>query len=344
MSSAVTITTFKPIPVAEWESFAADLGLTYSPATIGGNYWYTWQDVQVRFGSIAEQGGAEGIPAQAAVIHVSTYAVSVGGDVLPVIELANAIRARWQQSTFRCDPELEGGFPLMRCVVPGCKYQRAHYPVIEMRAPFEYRNNAPIRVILNLPTCEGHIEHVTLDNVLSDDAWNRITAQIDRLGRVIPDRDRAVLEWMPYDAADPAVRAYELGNQQSTQPSASAPINRSVIVWSPGEAPKVEQWEEVTSKALRARIGQNLGIAFTMPTARFDDRIAALCDDDGILTGLPITTVRFWDGVPLAGTLVIVAERGLHTGGRYDGLTPADIDLFERTWAGAIPGFKVERG
>ncbi|MFN2592941.1 MAG: hypothetical protein ABR532_08945 [Candidatus Dormibacteria bacterium] len=94
MSSAATITweeEDEPVSATDWADFATANGLTYSPRTVGGNYFYVGEgdrELEVSFG----EGNGTSIPTEARQICVSTY---FDGDITGVAKLAGAIWKRW---------------------------------------------------------------------------------------------------------------------------------------------------------------------------------------------------------------------------------------------------------
>lgn len=91
------------------------------------------------------------------------------------------------------------------CAVKGCGKPGPWYPVLELRAPYEYRNSTVAPAALGLPHCEEHRETTTLETLLTDGAWAHVCAMMDAIGRAIPERDRTSLRWVTGD--DPGVQA-----------------------------------------------------------------------------------------------------------------------------------------
>lgn len=102
MSSAITLRFETPIPLAAWQIFCTTHDITYSPHTVGGNYYYQ-DDIEIQFGESDLHTENATPPSSAEIITVSTYYL---GNLQGVATMAKTIIAQWPGS-FECDSELE---------------------------------------------------------------------------------------------------------------------------------------------------------------------------------------------------------------------------------------------
>ncbi len=79
------------------------------------------------------------------------------------------------------------------CSTLGCENPATWQPIVVFRPPRPMEGEADC--ILRLGVCEECKAGGTLDDVLSDDGFERIRAEMVKLGYVPPDRSRSTLSW-----------------------------------------------------------------------------------------------------------------------------------------------------
>jgi hypothetical protein len=70
-----------------------------------------------------------------------------------------------------------------------------------MRAPLEYEPCDPIVSVWGIVVCPDHRTFGVAD-IVTDEGWGRITRGIGAAGKVVPDRDRCEVVYVPLDGPD----------------------------------------------------------------------------------------------------------------------------------------------
>src|SRR5690242_2184263 len=96
--------------------------------------------------------------------------------------------------------------PPLLCSRTGCTKLAVLYPVLLLRAPYEYRYSTPTPATLALPICSDCASTCTLADFLSDAGWLQICQGFDAAGRVAPERDRTSLSWVKIADCPPFLR------------------------------------------------------------------------------------------------------------------------------------------
>lgn len=77
------------------------------------------------------------------------------------------------------------------------------HPVLKV--PARHHEHAPAKVVLGLFVCDEHKRSSTLEDYLTDEAWERISKGIVAAGRLEPERKLTTLSWEPVDSKDSRV-------------------------------------------------------------------------------------------------------------------------------------------
>lgn len=84
----------------------------------------------------------------------------------------------------------------MTCQIANCEIGPADWiPVLVIYAPEECGPHDPIHAQLGLRVCLGHVDTLTVPDVLSDEGWAQIVALVVGQGKAAPDRSRVRLEF-----------------------------------------------------------------------------------------------------------------------------------------------------
>lgn len=105
MSSAATLTIDPDehgITRADWDEFAVEHNLEFSPRSVSGNLWYRGE-VECSYGDAV---GTDPLPDVVHTLRFSTFSVHVGGNIAPVVELLLAAWDRWPSAGVTADPEI----------------------------------------------------------------------------------------------------------------------------------------------------------------------------------------------------------------------------------------------
>lgn len=94
---------------------------------------------------------------------------------------------------------------MKKCSTKGCETDATMFPVIKMWAKGlpKKRENC-LTLIVDLPVCDSCCGSMDVADMLTDDAYRKITGKIITMGKMPPDRERAELAFNPIEA--PGVR------------------------------------------------------------------------------------------------------------------------------------------
>lgn len=98
-------------------------------------------------------------------------------------------------------PELPEGPPTSSAMTPRCSkklcvFDGTHRPVLLVR-PKDHPSYAgpPMEIVLGLFVCASHQRSTTPADLLTDEGWDQIVAQVVTTGRAEPDRETVGLIW-----------------------------------------------------------------------------------------------------------------------------------------------------
>ena len=86
----------------------------------------------------------------------------------------------------------------MTCMFNGtgnCANDGTIYPILCLPPPRPYPKASAARSAMLLPTCEDCSAKVTIENFLIEEARKKIATGFIMQGKIVPDFDRAWLEW-----------------------------------------------------------------------------------------------------------------------------------------------------
>lgn len=87
------------------------------------------------------------------------------------------------------------------CSNSGCDKPTRWQVMIEVRAPLaQYPTAPPLQISTSLGVCDEHKGETKLDDVLTDDGWNKIVDALRADGKVDPDRSTARVYFDPVGA------------------------------------------------------------------------------------------------------------------------------------------------
>jgi hypothetical protein len=96
----------------------------------------------------------------------------------------------------------------LTCEKVGCTNEARWMPVLMLRAPYgRPRSHMASPAIMALAVCDDHSRSMRVEEVLSDDAWQKVKRAFAEAGKYCPDRTRTALEWRPLDDPSYEVQA-----------------------------------------------------------------------------------------------------------------------------------------
>lgn len=83
-----------------------------------------------------------------------------------------------------------------KCCRTACGEPAIWQPVLKLFAPASRGQTEPARAEIGLMLCERHHVECGIDDLISDDGWEMISDSFTKRGFAVPDRSRAVLEFV----------------------------------------------------------------------------------------------------------------------------------------------------